>query len=358
MKNVTERKGHLYFRRKIAGKDTYIRLPALDDPAFAVEYVRLSTPDAPRPRPASGTIAALVATYRASAQYRQNAASTRVNQARYLDMIEADHGHRSVAGVRPAHVYLMRDKFAEMPGKANNWLSVFRLLMAHACRIDLRADNPASGIKALDLGEHEPWPADLLAAALEAATPMTRLAIVTGLCSGQRVSDCIRMQHGWHDGSIMELRNKKGRTDVAIPMHPVWIEELARLPRRSVTLLYERSGAPFRTTGAIQARIRDLMATPAVADTIADLIARGTVEEGTTFSFHGLRKNACCYLLELGLNDSEAGSILGMSPEMVRHYGKRTRALMIARGTVDRVTRGQILSLPGANSPQTSAKNG
>lgn len=38
--------------------------------------------------------------------------------------------------------------------------------------------------------------------------------------------------------------------------------------------------------------------------------------------------------------------MLGMSPEMVRHYGKRMRALMIARGAAERVMSGKILSLP------------
>jgi len=55
-------------------------------------------------------------------------------------------------------------------------------------------------------------------------------------------------------------------------------------------------------------------------------------------TFHGLRKNACCYLIKLGLNDSEVGQMLGMLPEMVRYEGKRSRALMVARSTADRVT--------------------
>jgi integrase len=133
--------------------------------------------------------------------------------------------------------------------------------------------------------------------------------------------------------------------DVAVPMHPFWLEELAKLPRRSITLLYERSGAPFKTTAAIQERLRALMAQPAVREAHADLVAREMIAEDATFTFHGLRKNACCYLLERGLNDSEVGEILGMSPEMVRHYGKRARALMIAQGSVRRIVSGQIFPL-------------
>lgn len=355
MKNVTERKGLLYFRRKIAGKDTYIRLPALDSPDFAAEYASLAAPDVEYVRPTRGTIAALVAAYRVSVEFRSKASKTKVNQSRYLDMISDEHGHRTVAGVRPAQVYVMRDRLAEMPGKANNWLSVFRSLMAYGVRLDLRTDNPASDVPILAIGEHSPWPADLLRVALESATPMTRLAIVTGLCSGQRIGDCVRMQYGWVTGGIMEFTQQKVRRggmtkDVAVPMHPFWLDELAKLPRRSVTLLYERTGAPFKTTAAVQERLRALMATAEVREVHADLVAREMIAADATFSFHGLRKNACCYLLEMGLNDSQVGSILGMSPEMVRHYGKRARALMIAKGAFDRATGGKIMSFAGANS--------
>lgn len=330
VKGVCEKQGRLYYRRKIAGKDMYIRLPNVDDPAFAEEYAQAAAPDKDRAKAAPGSIAALVARFRAEPEHRNVPSKiTLANRTRYLALIEAEHGHRSVKGVRPAHVWKMRSDLAEKPGKANNYLSVFRLLMSYATRLDWRADNPAAKIPALPLGEHEPWPAEIIAKALDNATPMTRLAIVTGLCSGQRIGDVIRMQHGWHDGAIIQLKQSKTAKHVAVPMHPLWIEELGKVERKAMTLLYDRVGRPFQTTGALQSRLRKLM---------ADIGAEG-------FTFHGLRKNACCYLLELGLGDNEVGALLGMSPDMVRHYGKRARVLMIARGAADRIKRGDVLQL-------------
>lgn len=87
------------------------------------------------------------------------------------------------------------------------------------------------------------------------------------------------------------------------------------------------------------------MSAPAVQEVIADLVARETIAEGATFTFHGLRKNACCDLVECDLNDSEIGEILGMSREMARHYSKRARALMVARGASERMTGGRIFQL-------------
>ncbi|RYG86392.1 MAG: hypothetical protein EON59_10095, partial [Alphaproteobacteria bacterium] len=347
MKNVTERHGHLYFRRKIAGKDSYIRLPALDHPDFAAEYQRLSTtPDRPA-APTQGSIAALAVAYKGSLEWQGKDIKTRINQGRYLDAIVKAHGHRQAKDVKPVNVWRMRDDLADTPGAAAIYLSVFKTLMKYAMRLGWRDTNPAAEVPMLAVGEHEPWPADLLTVCLAEATPMTRLAIVTGLCSGQRIGDCIRMQYGWIAGGIMQFTQQKRRKggvtkDVALPMHPLWIEELAKLPRKSVTLLYGRSGAPFKDPDPLQERLRALMAQEPVKQVIADLVARETVKEGDTFTFHGLRKNACCYLLETGLNDSEVGSLLGMSPDMVRHYGKRSRALMIALGAVGRVTGGTV----------------
>ena len=362
LKNVTEKKGLLYFRRKVAGKDTYHRLPPIDHPDFLAEYKRLSEGAPERTRAKPGTIAALVESMRATPEWRDKDIKTRINQGRYLDFIAEKHGHRTVAGVRPVHVYAMRDALKDTPGKANVFLSVFRSLMKLAIRLDQRTDNPAADVPIFATGEHEPWPADLLRVCLEEATPMTRLAIVTGLCSGQRIGDCIRMQYGWIEGGIMgpftqeKVRRDGSTKEVAVPMHSFWTDELAKLPRKAVTLLYDRTGRPFRSTAAIQERLRDLMDKPAVAQVLEDLVARETIAEGTSFTFHGLRKNACCYLLELGLSDSDVGAILGMSSEMVRHYGKRARALMIAKRAAETVTGGKIVPLAGGTAQRTAEK--
>jgi predicted transcriptional regulator len=71
-------------------------------------------------------------------------------------------------------------------------------------------------------------------------------------------------------------------------------------------------------------------------------------QDGTPlYSFHGLRKNAACYLAEAGLADTDIGSMLGMTSETVRHYTKRKRAYMIARRAADTVGRGDVLQIKG-----------
>lgn len=335
MKNVIQKQGRTYFRRKVNGKDQYQRLPSPDDPLFAAEYARLSRPDAPRAAPGKGSIAALVEAYRGSSAFRTvPSANTRTNYGRYLDMIVDEVGTRPAAGMQPQHIRRMLDRLADTPGKANNWLTVMKVLMQFAAERGWRNDNPARGIKRLKLGEHEPWSAELLALALEKASPMLRLAIVSGLCSGLRISDLIRMQHGWHDGETMQVQTQKKDVLAVIPMHPFWLAELAKVQRQSVTILYDRSCKPFQSTEPLQAQLRRLM---------------GEIG-GTGFTFHGLRKNAACYLIECGLSEEQVGAILAMSPAMVRHYSKRAATFMLAEKGARRMKRGDVLAIKGGRA--------
>lgn len=306
--------GRLYYRRKVDGKDVYIRLPAVADPTFAEAYARASSSGkGTRIRHGPGTIGHYVRTMRAGSYLKKLAEITRQNRLYYLSLIEEQDGHRTVTGCTRPAVRKMHDRFADTPGKANNWLTTFKLVLELAIEDEVIRENPARCIADLELGEHEPWPADLLERALAEATPMLRLAIVTGLCSGARISDVIWMQHGWHDGDIMRLRTRKRvgkkRTgvDLAVPMHPLWLAEISKCPRKAVTLLYDRYGKPFSDTAILQERVNRLM---------QDLGAPTYESNGRErlYSFHGLRKNAACYLAELGLGDSEIGAICGMTP--------------------------------------------
>jgi integrase len=345
LRNVCEKNGRLYFRRKVAGQDSYHRLPAFDDPNFAEQYQLLSAPESVRQQAKRGTIGALVAAYRESSNFTTiRSPATLRNRSRYLAMIEQVHGHRSVAGCERKDIRVMRDSYASKPGKANNWLATFKLLMAFAVDDQkLRGDDPTLGIKMLKIGEHEPWPSYVLESALARATPTTRLSIIIGLCTGVRIGDAIRIEHIWIRNGILEFKTSKNKVEVAVPVHPLLAAEIDKLPKLCETILYDRSGKPFAHRSALGDRIHHLMDQLGRPSYISNGVKR-------VYSFHGLRKNAACYLAELGLSDIEIGSVCGMSPETVRHYTKRARSLMIARGVWEKITRGDVLPSEGGRN--------
>ncbi|CAM3239846.1 hypothetical protein [Sphingomonas zeae] len=339
---VVQKKGQTYrrFKVKVDGKwkDHYVKLPDPSSPGFAEALAKANGASAVRSDPVAGTFAALAVEHRKRLTTSKLADSTRRNKLYYVALIEETIGARPVRSMRPFHCYKLRDRYADKPGKANNLMAVLKAMLTQAVEYDWIATNPAAGIPLLEIGEHEPWPAEVQEAALRDADPMLQLAIITGLCGGQRLSDCIRMAHSWHDGRIMQIHGQQ-KTDVAvaIPMHPLWTAAIASMPKKATTLLYDRSGKPFSGPDRIQERLRRLMHKLGYVDDDRQLL----------YTFHGLRKNACCYLLELGLSDTEVGAILGMTPETVRHYGKRARVLVIAEGALERVTSGKILSFGG-----------
>jgi integrase len=113
-----------------------------------------------------------------------------------------------------------------------------------------------------------------------------------------------------------------------VPVHPWWRAEIARLPRKAVTILYDRTGRPFSSPDALQSRLRALMKQLGHVD-----------DEGQAlYTFHGLRKNAACYLIEVLQSDDAVGRMLGMTAETVRHYTKRASAYRIAEDMSDKVT--------------------
>ncbi len=78
------------------------------------------------------------------------------------------------------------------------------------------------------------------------------------------------------------LRQGKTGKHAAIPMHPQWVAEIDTIPRRAVTILYDRFGKPFSDVENIRKRINTVLAHPAVVAAIAEAVALGELPEGVS----------------------------------------------------------------------------
>lgn len=340
---VVQKKGSTYRRFKVKGengkwRDHYVKLPDPMSPLFAEELERVNAkPTVERTAFPPRSIGALVAEakpviFARKVKGRPMAEGTRRAWSYYLGLFEEQHGKKLVGDLDKPRVLRIRDSMAETPGKANAYVSKLRALLEIAVDWGWIKTNPTSGVARLEGGEYEPWPAAVLEAALAKASPMLRLAIVSGLYSGQRISDLIRMQHGWIKNGVLELSSQKTDTYTPIPVDSAWTAEIRKLPRKSVTILYDRAGKPFADTDRLQAQLRRLMRELGFVD-----------DDGVPlYSFHGLGKNACCYLTELGLSDTEISAITGKTPETVRHYAKRARLYTVALGAAEKIAAAKI----------------
>lgn len=316
-KYVQDVSGNLYFRRtyRSGGKSRTTRhaLPPITDPMFAIRYQELLRGPRPLERD-QRSIAHLIHLYRISQDYRSLAPATRETRDRYLRMIEDAHGEKAYAALDSGKVEQLRDEMADTPGAANNFVATLSLLYARAIKLKLVGINPCTGLKRLKIGEHQPWPADVIQKAMDVASPMTRLAIALHLFTGQRISDVCRMEWAHvKDNTIRVVQQKTGK-EVWIPIHSTLKAELARVPRHVKWLLYNELGGQM-TRGRLQERL---------------LVVWRKL--GVRYRWHGLRKNLVNNLLEAGCSTSQVSAITGQSLALVEHYakGRDTKALAVS----------------------------
>lgn len=325
LQNVMRIGRYYYFRRAVYGKDYYQRLPDIASDDFLERYVELSRSSAPRLGPAIGTFRALLSEYRKSVAYRELRASSRRQADYYGGLIAERFGDIAVIELTTPMIYKLQSELRQTPGTANSYISHLSTLLKLGTRIGFCSHNASVGVRRMKLGEHQPWPAAVLERAMAAASPMDRLAIITGLASAQRISDCIRIRHDQMGANVLELRQLKTGKQVFIPVHPRWREEIARVPVRAESLLYDRCARPFSSPDPLQLRIRTLMRSIGAGE----------------YSFHGLRKNATNYLAELGLSAHEIAAVTGMSLKTIVHYSKGVETKKIAKRIAPRVLAGQ-----------------
>lgn len=354
-------KDALYFSvRKPDGGKSYDRLPLPSDPDFASVYSGMvdrhnarkkERKEKRQAKPTrssnviSNTFKALVQEAERSRSYRDMQPSTRASADRYYAIIVADWGDKLVADLEPADVDRRIDEpdMAPYPGKTLGYLRYLSALIDFGIRRGYRKDkyNPARDADRPELGEREPWPDDVYERAVGASKGMLWLAIQLGVYTGQRISDCIKIEREtllacFRAGEPMPLVQQKTGVEVFIPIHPdlaAIVEAQPASPKAS-TVLYNRFHKPFCDPGMIQSHLKDLMLELGYADKVK---IGGEQKLVTKFKFHGLRKLAACHLAEVEATPHEISAICGMNIQTVIHYTRGVAKKKLARGVTDRL---------------------
>ena len=160
----------------------------------------------------------------------------------------ARHGDKLVADMQGRHVRAPLDSKAATPAAANRLRSILELLKRHA------VDDPTLHVRKLRY-EKKPFPArteeDI--AKFETHFPLdtrARLALALLLYTGQRRSDVIRMgrQHIW--AGMIDVKEEKTKTRLAIPMYRELVAALDARPADNMTFLRTEQKRPFASGNA------------------------------------------------------------------------------------------------------------
>lgn len=337
----TRAKGKLYAYfntgKKVGGKIVHAPLPPFGSVGFYDTYASLMGSRNKRETTVY-TVADLCDAYENSETFRQRAKGTQATYSITLNRIREMLGPDPMDRIERRHVRHVIDNRIKTNGSRNIFLAVLSVIYKYARERDMTEANPTEAIKKFAIGTHEPWPVELLEAALESDNARVRLAMHLLYYTGQRIGDVVKMR--WsdiRDGALVitpqKTRQHKSAIPLRIPLHSALEAELARTPKVGITIITGRLGKPVT-----QRPIRDELQAFAA-------------ELGFEIVPHGLRKNAVNSLLEAGCTPHEVAAITGQSFQMIEHYARRVSQHRLGEAAILKLEGGRKNNLRKRNNP-------
>jgi integrase len=323
-----------------------VRLPGLPgSEEFMAAYTAALTASTPRSdigisRSQPGTVAALVAVYCETAEFKHEIApETRRTQWAILQRFRNEHGDKPVHKLKREHVLAILA--GKRPYPKRNWLRALRPLMRFAVSIGMVAADPTQDIKAnvpRKGGGFQAW-GEKEIAAFRAHHPIgsrARLAFELLLNTVQRRADVIRMgpQHIC-DGLLYVQQSKTGER-LRLPIAPVLQAVIDAAP--SVRPIASRKVAP-REAPLHLTFLTTQFGKPFTGSGFGNWFREVCNEAGLHgFSAHGLRKAGCRRLAEAGCSAHEIAAWSGhRTLSEVAHYTRAADQTAMARAALAKV---------------------
>jgi integrase len=277
--------------------------------------------------PDTGSMAALLAAYRGSPEWRDKAKQTRAVYNIYLRPWEDDRLSRTpVAGIKRRDILTIRDAIAAARGNgaATGFSKITAALFGFALDRGWIEYSPAARIKILPGGHLEDWGERAIQQAMERLPEPYRRAVALGVYTGQRRGDLVAMTWGQYDGTTIRLRQEKTGALLALPVHPELVRELDawKATRASVAILTAPRGQPWTAAHLTREMKREL----------EKIGLHG-------LNIHGLRKAAARRLAEAGCSAHEIAAVTGhRTLAMVELYTRAADQEKMAGAAVIRLT--------------------
>lgn len=308
---------YAYFNtgRKVAGKPIYTRLPDPSAPGFYDSYAAMKGARTKRAS-ITYTVADMAREYENSPQFRALARASQDLYAKTLRRIVDLLGEFPVETLTRGFVQPVLDTEMKGPGAYNIFKAVLGALYKWGRAREKTDLEPTKGMGKLKMGEHQPWPDEVLEAALTSDDELVRLSVNLLCFTGQRIGDVLKMR--WSDirkGTIHVVQQKTGK-ELWIPLLSELQAVLDSTPKRGMTIIADKGGRPYS-----QGRVRTAL-------------QAFTVGQGAKTVPHGLRKNAVNAFLEARSTIPEVAAITGQSYQMVEHYAKRINQKHMAESAV------------------------
>jgi integrase len=201
----------------------------------------------------------VITDYRASAEYRKLAESTRAQWGKWLDRIGEYFGELSIAQfdrpekIRPV-IRRWRNQWADTPRTADYALQVLSRVVAHAVDpMGKIAGNPCEGIKRLYNNDRSEiiWTDSDVTSIKDTCSAEIGYAVDLAGHTGLRLGDLLRLSwsHVGDDAIVLATGKSRQKREAIIPLYDGLREVLARIPKRSTTILTSSKRRPWTADG-------------------------------------------------------------------------------------------------------------
>jgi integrase len=309
---------------------------AVGSPEFLASY---NEAIADRQSSDSGRVRSLVALYKASADYKKLAESTRRNWGPWLDRIADHFGELRIAQfdrpdkIRPV-IRRWRAKYAVTPRSADYGMQVLSRLLSYAVDpLGKLASNPCEGIKQLYSGSRAEiiWTEGDIAQLKKTCSAEIGHAVDLAAHTGLRVGDLIRLSwcHVGEEAIVITTGKSGHQREAIIPLYQELRDVLGRIPKRSPVILTSSKKRPWTVNG--------------LASSFSDA-KRIAWPKGDDLHFHDLRGTAATKFYVDGLSEREIAELMAWEEEhvarIIRRYVGRQAAIRERIRKLDRARKG------------------
>ena len=309
-----------------------VALPGLpgSKPFMDAYHAALGSGPAPgTPKGGPRSLAALLASYYTSPEFKNLKPGAQKTYRHVLKSIEAQDGHRNVHDLPEDKARkIIQEIGADRPALANLTSKVLRTVFNHAVDpLKWCKTNPFAGIKLYKIGEHRAW-ADQEVEKYTARWPLgtrERLAFDLHYYTDQRISDVTKMRCADTKGEMFSVFVKQKKTDVELmlPIHKELLRSLnAYGGTRGEYLIGRLDGKRISTS------------------TLRHIMKKAAAEAGLPKDCvpHGIRKTACRHLAHAGASNKEIQSVSGHKTlAEIERYTESAEQARLARSAIARL---------------------
>ena len=321
------------------GKGARIRVrAAFGTPEFHAEYEAAisGTPRPGKAAPAAGTLAWLIARHRETSAWTALSGATRRQRENIFRHVIESAGTETLAKITVATIVAGRDRRAQTPAQARNFLDAMRGLFRWAHEAQHIKVDPTLGVKnpprKKGLG-FRMWTEDEMAAYERRWPRGTRQRVWLDVLAytGLRRGDVVRLGRQHVRNGVATLKTEKGgfAITVTLPILPVLARTLEAGPCGDLTFVTGANGKPL------------------TKESFGNMFKQACRAAGVPGSAHGVRKIAATRAAENGATVAELEAIFGWhGGTMASHYTRDANRVRLAKEAMHKLANDERTSIP------------